>query len=135
MTLRQRVALQYAVVVAVSLTLLAGLAHHEFIIEPRMRQQHDLAEPPGSHWREYAELVFHALIPVVLGSGWWLMRRTLAPITALARSVEQIHATNLRTPFASGERDEVDCLTELQRLAARLTDPSSKRASLRSGLA
>ena len=72
MTLRQRLALQYTGVVAVSLTLLAGLAHHEFIVEPRVRQQLGLLKPSGSHWREYAEVVFHSLIPLVLGSGWWL---------------------------------------------------------------
>lgn len=122
MTLRRRLGLQYAVVVAVSLLLLAGLAHHEFIVEPRMRQRAGLAESSGSHWREYAELVFHALIPAVLGSGWWLMGRTVAPITTLARQFEGVHLGNLRTPLPrTAQTDEVDRLTDaFNGLTARL---------------
>ena len=122
MTLRGRLALRYAIVAGVCLALLAGLAHHEFIVEPRVRRELGLPKPSGSEWGEYAELVFHSLIPVALGAGWWLMRRTLAPIGALARGVEHVHAGNLRTPLPrSLNGDEVDRLTEVfNAMAARL---------------
>ena len=35
-----------------------------------------------------------ALLMAVAG-GWWLMRRSLAPIEALTRAVEQTHERNL----------------------------------------
>lgn len=114
MTLRRRLAIRYGMIVGVCLLLLAGLAHHEFIVEPRVRRELGVPKPSGSPWGEYAELVFHALIPVVLGTGWWLMRRTLAPFDALARRVEQVHAANLSTPMPrTGNRDEVDRFTEI----------------------
>ena len=114
MTLRQRLAFRYALIVAACLLLLAGLAYHEFVTEPRVRKEMGVPKPSGSTWGEYAEVFFHGMIPVVLGCGWWLMRRTLAPINALARGVEHIHAGNLREPLPrSHNGDEVDRLTEV----------------------
>jgi HAMP domain-containing protein len=112
MTLQRKLALRYAGIVGVCLLLLGGLAHHEFGVEPRVRQQMGMRKPSGSSWGEIAEIVFHALIPVTLGVGWWFMRRTLAPIDSLARGVEQVDAGNLREPLRrSGNGDEVDRLT------------------------
>lgn len=112
MTLRQRLAVQYGLVVAVCLTLLAGLSHHEFVVEPRIRQQFNLPKASVAPWREYAEVAFHILIPLVLGGGWWLMRRSLRPLAALTGNVERIHAENLCTPLPrNGNGDEVDRLT------------------------
>ncbi|MCZ7640545.1 MAG: hypothetical protein M5U12_33505 [Verrucomicrobia bacterium] len=51
MTLRQRLAVQYGLVVAVCLTLLAGLSHHEFVVEPRIRQQFNLPKASVAPWR------------------------------------------------------------------------------------
>jgi len=112
MTLRRKLAVRYAAIVGVCLLLLAGLAYHEFVVEPRVRKQMGIPKPSGSTWGEYAEIFFHALIPATLGVGWWLMRKTLAPIDDLARGVERVHAGNLREPLPrSGAGDEVDRLT------------------------
>jgi signal transduction histidine kinase len=112
-TLRQRLAFRYLGVVAVCLLLLAGLAYHEFVVEPRVRQEMGFPKPSGSTWGEYAEMFCHGMIPVVLGVGWWLLRKTLAPISHLTHSVEEIHAGNLRQPLPrSHSGDEVDRLTE-----------------------
>ena len=122
MTLRRQLALRYALIVAACLLLLAGLAYHEFVTEPRVRKEMGVLKPSGSTWGEYAEIFFHGMIPVILGCGWWLMRKTLAPINALARSVEHIHAGNLRDPLPrSHNGDEVDRLTEVfNAMTARL---------------
>ena len=124
MTLRQRLNLRYLAIVGVCLLLLTGLAYHELVVEPRVRKELGLPKPSGFTWGESAELFFHAMIPVVLAGGWWLMRRTLAPIDALTRSVERIHAGNLREPLPrTGNGDEVDRLTEVfNAMTARLDD-------------
>lgn len=124
MTLRRKLGLRYAAVAGLCLLLLVGLAHHEFIVEPRVRRELGQLKPSGSTWGEYAEMVFHGLIPVVLGVGWWWMRRTLKPINELAQAVERIHPGNLRDPLPQSRRgDEVDRLAEVfEGLTSRLND-------------
>lgn len=122
MTLRRRVGLLYAGIVAVCALLLLGLIHHEFVIEPK---HHCPSCPPiagGILWAEIAEVVFYAMIPLVLGGGWWLMRRALDPIGAFARRIEHIHARNLRAPLPlTGESAELDRLAEVfNAMTARL---------------
>jgi signal transduction histidine kinase len=121
MTLKRKLAIRYGAVVGVCLLLLGGLAHHEFVVEPRWREQR-AAGMPDSNWREVAEVFFYGMIPVVLGFGWWLMRRTLNPINELTQRVERIDAGNLREPFRStGKDDEVDRLSEVfNRMTSRL---------------
>ena len=122
MTLRRKLALRYAAVVAVCLLLLGGLAHHEFITEPAQRQALGIPELPETLWGEYAEVFFYGVIPLVLGCGWWLMRKTLSPLGKLAQGVERIRADNLREPLSrSFNHDEVDQLTEMfNAMTARL---------------
>ena len=124
MTIRKQLALHYTMIVGVCLLLLGGLVHHEFITEPRQRKALGIPELPETIWGEYAEVFFYGMIPLVMTGGWWLMRRTLAPISALADAVERINAGNLREPlprFSQG--DEVARLTEVfNSLAARLDE-------------
>ncbi len=122
MTLRRKLALHYAAVVAVCLLLLGGLAQHEFITEPGQRKALGIPELPETLWGEYAEVFFYGMIPLVLGCGWWLMRKTLSPIGQLAHGVERIHADNLRAPLPrTFNADEVDRLTEVfNAMTARL---------------
>lgn len=113
MTLQRRLTLRYLAIVLACLALLAGLAYHEFITEPRVRRELGQAKPSGSAWGEYAEMVLHSMIPVVLGAGWWLMRRTLLPIDQLARQVESSRPDDLGSPLCrSHNGDEVDRLTQ-----------------------
>lgn len=114
MTLRRRLAYRYGSVVALCLLLLAGLAHHEFVHEPRLRREMGIPESPEFFWVEMAEVFFYGMIPVVFGLGWWSMRRSLNPINELARGVERIHAGNLHECLPrSNNGDEVDRLTEV----------------------
>jgi PleD family two-component response regulator len=49
---------------------------------------------------------------LLLVGGWFLMRRTLAPVTALTDAAERVHAENLRHRLTrSGNGDELDHLT------------------------
>ncbi len=121
MTLRQRLNLRYLLIVGVCLLLLAGLAYHEFITEPRVRRQLGIPELPPQ-WGEYSEVFLYALMPLVLGGGWWLMRRTLAPMDALTRQVDQIGLDNLRDQLPRRfNGDEADRLAEaFNAMAGRL---------------
>jgi signal transduction histidine kinase len=74
-----------------------------------IRDVHEEAE-----WVEFAEVFIYGMIPVVLGFGWWGMRKTLAPITNLAHSLERVDAENLHQPLPRTHNgDEVDRLTEV----------------------
>lgn len=128
MSLKRRLARRYAVIVVVCLLLLGGLAYHEFITEPGMRHRFGIAELPENGWVEFAEVFFYGMIPVVLGFGWWLMRKSLAPIDALARGVERFDAQNLRERLPRSFRDdEVDRLAEtFNQMAARLEQSFSR---------
>lgn len=51
-------------------------------------------------------------IAMAVAGGWWLMRRSLAPVEALTRAVERTHESNLRQQLPrSGNGDELDRLT------------------------
>lgn len=114
MTLRRKLAVRYAGIVGVCLLLLAGLAWHEFHDEPQMRKALGIPALPETAWGEYVEVFVYGMIPLVLGGGWWLMRKTLAPLGQLAQGVEQIHADNLHEPLPrTFNHDEVDRLTEV----------------------
>jgi signal transduction histidine kinase len=68
-----------------------------------------------------------ALLVAIVG-GWWLMRRSLAPVDALTRAIERIHDHNLsqRLP-RTGNGDEIDRLTQVfNEMTARL-DQSFQR--------
>jgi len=62
-----------------------------------------------------------AMVMAVAG-GWWLMRRSLAPVEALTRALERTHERNLRQQLPrSGNGDELDRLTEVfNAMTARL---------------
>lgn len=121
MTLRRRLALHYAGVVVVTLLLLAGLIYHKFNTEKRLRTALGLQNTPRD-WSDSGDLLVGALIPVVLVSGWWFTRRSLQPLSDLAKTVEHTGIDSLREPLPrSGNHDEVDRLTEaLNAMAVRL---------------
>lgn len=111
MKLQQRLALHYGGVVAVALAVLGGLLFHEFITEERLRT----ALPPERQsevmWGDATEVVVYSTIPAILILGWWLTRRSLLPLTALAKRVERTDVGSLRQPIPrTMNGDEVDRL-------------------------
>jgi signal transduction histidine kinase len=114
MTLRHQLILRYGAIVAVCMLLLAGLAHHEFVEEPQERLALGIPELPESEYGEIAEVFFYGMIPLVLGVGWWLMRRTLAPLDDFASRIERVHTGNLNEPIPyEGRGNEIDRLTKV----------------------
>ena len=124
MTLRRRVALGYGAIVLGCLLLLAALAYHEFISEPRQREALGIPKRLKTQWSEYIEVLIYAMLPIILGAGWWLMRNTLAPVNELARQVEGISAANLRQPLPrTYNGDELDRLSiEFNAMISRLNN-------------
>jgi signal transduction histidine kinase len=110
-TLRGRLALHYGAVVLIALVLLAGLSYHEFSTEQRLRAALPPERQAEASWGDGAERVIYAIIPLVLIAGWWLTRRSLLPLTGLAKAVEHVQFATLCDPLPrSGNGDEVDRL-------------------------
>lgn len=123
MTIRTRLTLWYAVVLSGSLLLMSGGTFRE-IYEQLRHRDHERSERHALG--ETSEMVFEVGFPAIalgLAGGWWLTRRTLAPLTALTRAAEEIDERNLsRSLPRSGNGDELDRLTEvLNAMTARLS--------------
>jgi signal transduction histidine kinase len=122
MSIQQQLTLHYAVVVLLAIMLLAGLAHHEFVTEKRLRVALDPRVQAEVERSEMMQVVVCASIPIMLVAGWWWIRRSLQPLSNLARQVEQIQIDTLREALPrTGNSDEIDRLTEaFNSMAARL---------------
>jgi signal transduction histidine kinase len=114
MTIRTRLTLWYALVLAFSLLLISGGTFQA--LYEQLRHQH---RPRSERHAlgEASELVFEVGLPAVvlgLAGGWWLTRRALAPLAALTRAAEHLDEATLNRPLPrSGNGDELDRLTEV----------------------
>jgi len=82
-------------------------------------QQHDFEDVSG--------ILFWCGLPaaaLAVAGGWWLMRKTLAPVASLTRAAEKITSRNLNESLPrTGNGDELDRLTEVfNAMLARLDD-------------
>lgn len=111
MTLRRSIDLRYAAIAAAFAVLFIGLIHHEFFVEPGLHCS-SCPKPAGlARLAEFAEVFYYAMVPIVLGVGWWVMRRAFAPIDTLTNRIENIQVNNLRATLPlTGECQEVDRL-------------------------
>jgi heavy metal sensor kinase len=133
MTIRTRLSLWYAAVMFVALMIMGVLLYYQIIIEPR---EHARKHPERRHteqamdqdlFEDVTGIVMWCAVPAVLlsiGGGWWLMKKSLAPVAGLTQAAEKISAFNLseRLP-RTGNGDELDRLTEVfNGMLARLDD-------------
>lgn len=112
MTIRHRLMLWMGGVLFLSLALLAGILHYEWLEQQR---QLALQIQPEPAWEEVGEILLFYGLPstllLFLGS-CWLLRKSLAPITTLTRATERIHINNLKERLPpTGTGDELDRLT------------------------
>ena len=137
MTIRTRLSLWYAVIMFSALMVMGVLLYNLLVIEPRHKAwRHQVFE--REEWQEEKALdpdVFEDVTTIVLwcgvpaallglAGGWWLMKKSLAPVAGLTLAAERISANNLseRLPRA-GNGDELDRLTEVfNGMLARLDD-------------
>lgn len=114
MKIRTRLTLWYAAILIVSLAVIGAGTYQE--ISEQLR--HDHSKRIWEHaLDETSELVLYVGLPAILlglAGGWWITRKTLAPVTALTEAVEQKHDRNLHERLPrSGNGDELDRLTEV----------------------
>lgn len=110
MTIRARLTVWYATILLLSLGVMAAVFRYEI---REARQPSSTPKEPISE--EVVEFLLYYGVPsavLLLAGGWFLIRRALAPVTALTQAAERIHAHNLkeRLPEAGGD-DELDRLT------------------------
>ena len=125
MTIRTRLNLWYAVVLCgVAAAVIGAAAYHELVIE-KHRHHRGVKSETELNNEDLLDILTWTIVPAVvlgLAGGWWLTRRTLAPVSELTDAVEKIHERNLREPLLrTGNGDELDRLTEVfNAMTARL---------------
>ncbi|MEI8043490.1 MAG: HAMP domain-containing sensor histidine kinase [Verrucomicrobiota bacterium] len=117
MSIRTRLTLWYAGVMFVSLVAMGILSYHAFAPEPPAAGPSKPDEADENDLGEIYRIIFWCGVPatlLALGGGWWMMRRALAPVSALTRAAERVNEHNLGTPLPrTGNGDELDRLTEV----------------------
>jgi signal transduction histidine kinase len=133
MTIRTRLTLWYAVVLFVSLLAMSLAAYFEIgrarsdILRKGGVSEGLIAKDQLEDFEEVAEILVWCGLPaavLALAGGWWLMRKTMAPVAGLTHAAERITALNLsdRLP-RTHSGDELDRLTEVfNSMLARLDD-------------
>jgi heavy metal sensor kinase len=133
MTIRARLSLWYATVMFIALMVMGVLLYFHLVSWPREyarlhHQTYRQAEPADPDvFADVTGIVLWCGVPAMLlalAGGWWLMKKSLAPVTSLTLAAEKISADNLseRLPRA-GNNDELDRLTEVfNSMLARLDD-------------
>lgn len=115
MTIRTRLTLWYAAIFIVSL-LLIGLSTFWEISEQVRKGQHKHSQTRHA-LDEASEMVFRVGLPAValaMLGGWWLTRRALSPVKALADAIQKTHEHNLREPLPRTHNgDELDQLAKV----------------------
>ena len=133
MTIRARLTSWYVGIMFVSLLTMGVLVYKEFAPEPRSHGPAPGERPKEgessdeSDLRETLRIVFWCGTPALLLAlcgGWWLMKKSLAPVAGLTEATQKITAHNLgeRLP-RTNNGDELDRLTEVfNGMLARLDD-------------
>lgn len=115
-----RLAWSFAALFVVGILLVAGFAYYEFVIEPVIL--------PSEHYsirHEITEVAIEASIPVALLclGGWWLARKAMRPVEALAAAASRINEGNLREPITpQGDAEFVRLAEVFNSMTARLDD-------------
>jgi signal transduction histidine kinase len=129
MTIRARLTLWYGVVFFLSTLIIGAVAYWEFVIE--RRAEVTAGEAPGPVMEDLGEIGLRFGLPsALLGllGGWFLMRRALAPVAALAEAVGRVTEHHLRESLPrSRNGDELDRLTEVFNAMISRLDGSFQR--------
>lgn len=127
MTIRTRLTLWYSGMLLVSLLLMSGVLYYELVYERQDVPPEQRERPP----KQMADILFMYGAPtlaLLLVGGWFLMRRTLAPVAAVTAAAERVHSGNLskRLP-QTRSGDELDRLAGvLNAMLARLDGSFSR---------
>jgi signal transduction histidine kinase len=136
MRIRTRLTFWFAAVLISSLLAMGALSYYELVTEPRENARIARAaakplEPEDPPLNEIGEALLACGIPGLvlgLGGGWWMMRRALAPITALTTAVERVNEHHLHERLPrTGNGDELDRLTDVFNQMTERLDQSFSR--------
>jgi len=130
MTIRTRLSLWYAAVMFIALMIMGVLLYFQLVIEPRHeahRHNHQQEPVDPDVFEDVTSIVLLCGVPAVLlalAGGWWLMKKSLAPVAALTQATEKITVQNLSERLArTNNGDELDRLTEVfNSMLSRLDD-------------
>src|SRR5476651_1704477 len=131
MTIRKRLSLWYASIMFIALMVMGVLLYYELVIEPRylakLHHHHGEDAIDPDVFEDVTSIMLLCGIPaalLALAGGWWLMKKSLAPVDALTRATEKITAHNLSERLVrTNNGDELDRLTEFfNSMLARLDD-------------
>ncbi|HWB60933.1 MAG TPA: HAMP domain-containing sensor histidine kinase [Chthoniobacteraceae bacterium] len=154
MTIRVKLTLWYVGVLFTSILICTGLLYREWVVEPqrlreqkreqrRLAREHDEENEhhennraagddeddlgPNEMVEDFVENIYWVAIPATvlgLAGGWWLMRKSMAPVLALTKAAEQMSESNLDVRLQrSGSGDELDRLTAVfNDMSKRLAD-------------
>jgi signal transduction histidine kinase len=131
MTIRARLTIWYAGILFVSVLLITGLSYHEFDRERQMARLSHGNEEENDAPEDILQITVICGIPaaiVGLAGGWWLMRKAMAPVTALTEAASRINEGNLNKQLPrTGNGDELDRLTEVFNAMTARLDTSFNR--------
>jgi signal transduction histidine kinase len=115
----------------VSLLAMGILSYHAFAPEPRPAGRASADEADENDLGEIFRIIFWCGVPatlLALGGGWWMVRRALAPVTALTEAAARVNEHNLASALPrSGNGDELDRLTEVFNAMTERLDRSFAR--------
>jgi signal transduction histidine kinase len=128
MTIRTRLTFWFAAVLVLSLFGMGALSYYGLVVEPRNKARLSSTDPEAKQdppGEELLEALAWSGVPALvlgLGGGWWLMRRALAPVTALTQAAERVNEHHLNETLPrTGNGDELDRMTEVfNRMTERL---------------
>ena len=104
MKIRTRLTLWYAAILVVSLIIMGAGVYQEISEQLHIDHSQNIWEHALN---EAGEMVLCVGVPAValgLLGGWWITRKTLAPVTALTEAVEKKHDGNLGERLAVWQR-------------------------------
>lgn len=133
MTIRTRLTFWYAAVLFASLLAMSVAAYFEIararsaVLRKAGVAERLIAKDQQEDFENVSEILLWCGIPaaaLALAGGWWLMRKTLAPVAGLTRAAENVTARNLNESLPRTHNgDELDRLTEVfNAMLARLDD-------------
>lgn len=129
MTIRNRLTFWYAGALLFTILVMGGVLYYELVYEARKVAA--AGKPKEPMEEEISEVLLFYGAPTtlitVLG-GWWLLRRSLAPLERLTHAAERINEDNLSEQLPrTGTGDEVDQLSEALNATTRRLDNSFMR--------
>lgn len=116
MTIRTKLTVWYSAILFVSLLLIGALSYHELVIE-KARASTAEADNDAEGWEDVVAIIAWCGLPAALvgiAGGWFMMKKSLEPVTKITTAAAKIDERNLHSRLArTGNGDELDRLTEV----------------------